>query len=180
MSGDTPDKLLPVGQIGAVYGVRGWVRIRSHTAPPEQIFNYQPWWLKTPEGWQAARVVASKIDGKGLLAQLEGIEDRDQARTLTLLEIAVDANQLPPLEEGEYYWHQLEGLRVHSEYEGRRVNLGRIRYLMETGANDVLVVRGDAESIYRRERLIPYLPEQVIKHIDLAAGEMVVDWDPDF
>lgn len=179
MPAHKPDKLIPVGQIGAVHGVRGWVRIRSHTAPPEQIFSYQPWWLKKPDGWQAVTVAASEIHSKGPVAQLEGIEDRDQARELTLLEIAVDATQLPPLEEGEYYWHQLEGLQVISEYEGQRFNLGRVQYLMETGANDVLVVRGGG-SIDKRERLIPYLPSQVIKNIDLAAAEILVEWDPDF
>lgn len=175
-----PDKPIVLGQIGTAYGVRGWVHIQSHTAPSEQIFSYQPWWLKTPNGWQMLTLIEGKPHGKGLVALLEGVEDRDQARDLARLEIVVDAAQLPSLDEGEYYWHQLEGLQVICEYEGQRQILGRVKRLMETGANDVLVVRGDRDSIDRRERLIPYLPGQAIKQIDLAAGEMVVDWDPDF
>lgn len=175
-----PDKPITLGQIGTAYGVQGWVHIQSHTVPPEQIFSYQPWWLKTSAGWQKVTVIASRAHGKGLVAQLEGVDDRDQARDLARLEIAVDAGQLPSLDEGEYYWHQLEGLWVISEYEGQRHVLGRVQRLMETGANDVLIVRGDRDSIDRRERLIPYLPGQAIKQIDLAAGEMLVDWDPEF
>lgn len=179
MTADKP-QLVTVGRIGAVYGVRGWVRIQSFTAPPEQIFEYQPWWLRLPEGDRPVQVAASAVQGKRLVAQLQGVEDREQARHYAQVEIAVEEASLPDLEEGEYYWHQLEGLRVVSDYQGRESDLGRVDRLMETGANDVLVVRGDRDSIDRRERLIPWLPEQTIKQVELAAGEILVDWDPEF
>lgn len=179
MSAKKP-QLVTVGRIGAVHGVRGWVKIQSFTAPPEQIFAYQPWWLKLPEGEQRMEVADSVVHGNKLVAQLNRIEDREEARRFTQAEIRVDINSFPPLEAGEYYWHQLEGLRVFSDYEGLRVDLGRVIRLLETGANDVLVVRGDRDSIDKRERLIPYLPEQTVVHVNLTSGEMVVDWDPDF
>jgi 16S rRNA processing protein RimM len=84
---------------------------------------------------------------------------------------------LPDLEAGEYYWSQLENLLVYTE---SGVLLGRVSHLMETGANDVLVVKGTAESIDREQRLIPWLPDQVVKEVDLDSGLMRVDWDPDF
>ncbi|MGQ9426345.1 ribosome maturation factor RimM [Gilvimarinus sp. F26214L] len=173
-------ELIPVGRIGAVYGVRGWVRVQSFTAPPEKIFEYQPWWLRTPEGWQSMEVAASSIQGKRLVAQLSGVDDRERARAYAQVEIAVAADALPPLDEGEYYWHQLEGLRVISEYGGEHHDLGRVERLMETGANDVLVVRGDGDSIDKRERLVPYLPDHTVRKVDLARDEILVDWDPEF
>jgi 16S rRNA processing protein RimM len=179
MTADKP-QLITVARIGAVHGVRGWLKIQSFTAPPEQIFAYQPWWVKLPEGEQQVEVADGEVHGNKLVAQLAGIDDREDARRYTQAEIMVDASCFPPLEAGEYYWHQLEGLRVTSEYQGRHSDLGRVIRLLETGANDVLVVRGDRDSIDKRERLIPYLPEQTVKHVDLAKGEMVVDWDPEF
>ncbi|MCW8196300.1 ribosome maturation factor RimM [Proteobacteria bacterium 005FR1] len=173
-------QLVPVGRIGAVHGVRGWVKIQSFTQPPEQIFAYQPWWLKLPQGEQPVKVTASEVHGNKLVAQLAGLEDREEARRYAQVEILVDVTLFPELEAGEYYWHQLEGLRVFSEYEGHRSDLGCVVRLLETGANDVLVVRGDRNSIDKRERLIPYLPEHTIKRVNLAASEIVVDWDPDF
>jgi 16S rRNA processing protein RimM len=171
---------ITVGRIGPVHGLRGWVKIRSLTVPPEKILEYQPWWLETPWGCETVEVTASTAHGNSLVVQLAAIEDREQAKRYTGAEIQVNAAVLPPLEVGEYYWYQLEGLRVVSDYRGKRCELGRIDRLMETGANDVLVVRGGQDSVDKRERLIPYLPEQTVKQVDLAGGEMVVDWDPDF
>lgn len=179
MTAEQP-QLIPVGRIGAVHGVHGWVRVQSFTTPPDKIFEYQPWWLRTSNGYQPIELVDSAIHGQKLVVQLAGIDDREVAKTYAQMDIAVDVGVLPKLDAGEYYWHQLEGLRVISEYQGQRHILGRVTRLLETGANDVLVVQGDADSIDTRERLLPYLPEQTVKRVDLAEGEMVVDWDPDF
>ena len=110
-----------------------------------------------------------------------GIDDRDLAAQYTAADIAVERELLPELDDGEYYWSQLEGLVVFSQFDGgERQRLGVISKLMETGANDVLVVVADAQSIDQRERLIPYVPEQFVLSVDLEAGEMLVDWDPEF
>jgi 16S rRNA processing protein RimM len=118
--------------------------------------------------------------GKSYIAHIKGVDDRDQAALYTGVEIAVESSQLPALEDGEYYWRDLEGLVVITEYGGREQRLGRVARLMETGANDVLVVAADEQSIDQRERLIPYLPGQFVKVVDLAGGELRVDWDPEF
>jgi len=166
-----PSELVTLGRISGLYGVRGWVRVFSHTDPREGIVRYSPWYLRLGGEWRPVRVAEGRRHGKGVVARLEGCDDRDQAARLMGAEIAVRREQLPPLPPGEYYWTDLEGLRVVTR-EG--VELGTVARLMETGANDVLVVRGE------RERLIPYLPERVVLEVDLEGGLIRVDWDPDF
>lgn len=171
------DKLVTLGRVTSLYGVRGWVKIYSHTEPMENILNYSPWYLKRDNTWLTVKIDQGKRHGKGLVAKLVGCDDRDDAKQYCGLDIAVDQQQLPDLKSDEYYWHQLEKLNVVTE---SNVLLGRVEYLIATGSNDVLVVKGTKESIDKRERLIPYLPDQVVKEINLEAGTIRVDWDPEF
>jgi len=160
-----------VGKVFAVFGLRGWIKVYSYTSPPENILDFRPWYLLRDGCWQPSDLVAGQPHGKGLVACLEGCADRDQAAALVGSEIAVRRDQLPEPEQDEYYWTDLEGLQVRT-LEG--IDLGRLDHLFETGANDVMVVRGD------RERLIPYLWGSVVRSVDLRAQLMVVDWDPEF
>jgi len=160
-----------LGRIAGVYGVRGWVKIFSETQPKENIFSYSPWQIKLNGQWQTVKVVEGKPHGKGLVAHLESYDDRELARQLTGVEIAVEKAQLPEAEEDEYYWADMIGLKVVT-LDGQE--LGQVDHLFETGANDVVVVRGE------RERLIPFVQGQYIIEIDLDAGVMRVDWDPEF
>ncbi|MCF6236618.1 MAG: ribosome maturation factor RimM [Gammaproteobacteria bacterium] len=159
-----------VGKVSGVYGVRGWVRIFSYTAPRENILTYSPWYLKREAGSEMTRVIAGRVHGKGVVAQLEFSTDRDVAAQLVGLEIVIKSEQLPPVEQGEYYWSDLVGLEVVT-VDGQI--LGKVDHLIETGANDVLVVKGE------RERLLPYTDECVLK-VSLDDGVIQVDWDPDF
>ena len=163
--------MIVLGRVSGLFGVKGWVKIHSHTAPREGILGYRTWYLKWPEGWRPCKLASGHPQGKGVVARLSGFDDRDQAATLVGLEIAVRREQLPKLAPGEYYWSDLEGLRVEN-LEG--VDLGVVSHLFETGANDVLVVKGD------RERLIPYTRGEAIQRVELESGRIVVDWDPDF
>ncbi|GAB1256544.1 ribosome maturation factor RimM [Aurantivibrio plasticivorans] len=177
--------LRTVGKLGAPNGVLGWMRLQSFTEPSDQILEYEPWWLKTRHGVKQASVEQVKPHSDGLLVKLANVSDRDAAKAFTNVEIAVSADQFPALPVGEYYWHQLEGLRVVACYQGVSTPIGRVTKLLETGANDVLVVQGApdstaAPSIDKRERLVPYLPEQVVTKIDLEQGQIDVEWDPDF
>jgi len=172
--------LVDVGRITTVFGVKGWLKIHSDTQPLENIFSYNPWWLKTRHGVKAVEVEEFRPHGKGLVALIKGIDDRDLAQELCQVNIAVEREQMPQLDAGEFYWHQLEGLVVISEFEGQVSRLGLVDRILETGANDVLVVKGDADSIDLNERLVPYIPDQFVKAIDLDAGEIRVDWDPAF
>jgi 16S rRNA processing protein RimM len=158
-----------LGFISAVHGIKGWVKVHSWTRPMEAILDYQPWLLG--EDGKSVKIVDGRKQGKGLAALLPGFENREQAVALVGQKIFVGRDQMPPTEEDEYYWSDLEGLEVHT-IQGEV--LGRVDRLMETGANDVLVVRGD------RDRLIPFIQGQYVKRVDLEAELIEVDWDPDF
>ncbi|HIE54084.1 MAG TPA: ribosome maturation factor RimM [Chromatiaceae bacterium] len=168
--GDGPDRLVALGRISGLHGVRGWVKVYSDTRPRQNILQYSPWYLQLEGRWQARDVLAGRSQGKTLVARLEGCGDRETARQLMGATIAVRRSQLET-SDGDYYWTDLEGLRVVTE---TGVNLGVVDHLMETGSNDVLVVKGE------RERLIPWLPEQVIRSVDLEQRLLVVDWEPEF
>ena len=172
--------LVSVGRITSVFGVQGWVKIHSFTEPGDNLFEYAPWWLKTAHGVKQVEIDAYRPHGKGFVAHVKGVDDREQAALITAVDIAVERSELPALEQGEYYWHQLEGLAVFTRVAGNVQRLGCVAKLMETGANDVLVVAPDRDSIDDRERLIPYVPEQFVLAIDLEAGSLEVDWDPEF
>jgi 16S rRNA processing protein RimM len=165
------DEMIILGRISGLFGVKGWVKIYSHTSPRDGVLDYKTWYLKRDDGWQLNELAAGQAQGKGVVAKLVGYDDRDQAATLIGVDIAVKREQLPKLEPGEYYWTDLEGLRVEN-LEG--VDLGVVSHLFETGANDVLVVKGE------RERLIPYTQGVAVKEVDLQAGRILVDWDPEF
>jgi 16S rRNA processing protein RimM len=166
-----------LGHITTVYGVTGWVKVFSNTEPMANIFTYQPWQIYINGQWQQVKLEQGKHNGKGLIAQLEGCNDRDQAKLYAGAEIAVEQSKLPDLAEGEYYWSQLTGMNVETE---TGVKLGKVDYLIATGANDVLVVKSSKASIDSQERLIPWLPDQVIRNIDLAKGVIRVNWYLDF
>ena len=164
-------ELLELGKISGVFGVKGWVKVYSHTDPREGITNYSPWHVKQRGQWRQYQVEAGQRQGKTVVAKLKGIDDRDQAMLLTGAVIAIMPDQLEPLKKDEYYWHQLEGLQVINT---AGVDLGTVSHMMETGANDVMVVTGD------RERLIPFTQGHAVVNVDLSAGVITVDWDPEF
>lgn len=171
MTGEKSEYIV-VGRINGLYGVRGWVKVFSHTQPRENILGYKLWYLKRAGQWQEAELEEGRMHGKGIVAKIRGCDDRDAAAALMDTTVAIRREQLPRAQEGEYYWTDLQGLKV-CNLEG--VELGRVSHLLETGANDVLVVRQG-----RDERLIPFVQGQYVTRIDLDAGEMTVDWDPDF
>jgi 16S rRNA processing protein RimM len=160
-----------MGRIAAPYGVRGWVRVVTFTEAPANLLAYSPWYLKREGGWQAVELLDGREHGKGLVAQLAGCDDRDKAAALSGSEIGVYRSQLPVPDSDEYYWSDLVGMQV---FTTRDVLLGVVDHLIETGANDVLVIQGE------RECLVPFVRDQVIKSVDIAAGVIRVDWDPDF
>ena len=164
---------VPMGRIVGLYGVQGWLKIESWSEPRMRIFDYQPWLLSAAPG-EETQISGAKgrTQGKGMVAQLPGVDDREQAAALIGTDIFVARELLPPLAENEFYWVDLEGLEVVTT---ENVHLGRISHLFATGANDVVVVRDGA-----RERLIPYIQGSYVRSVDLSTGRMVVDWDPEF
>lgn len=167
----TQDNRLIIGKISGIYGVKGWVRVFSETSPRNNILNYSPWQVLIKDQWVTMAVKEGRDHNKGIVVQLEGYDDRDIARDLIGAQIAISRDRLGTPEESEYYWADLIGCRVVTT-EG--VELGHIDHLFETGANDVIVIKGE------RERLIPFIQGQVIKNIDLEQQLLEVDWDPEF
>jgi 16S rRNA processing protein RimM len=167
----TGQRRVILGQVGGLYGVRGWVKLWSFTDPVENLLDYHELELGHAGEWRKARLAEGRPHGKGLVARFDGCTDRDKAAMLVGAEIAVTRDRLPESAAGEYYWADLVGLEVVTT-DG--VNLGRVESMMATGANDVMVVKGD------RERLLPFLPGRFVSEVDLEGGRIVVDWDPDF
>jgi len=167
--------MILLGRVSGLFGVKGWIKVHSDTEPRDNILNYSPWYLRRQEGWQAYEVITGRPHGKGIVAQLANCPDRDAAAELIGSTIAIRQEQLPAAGEDEYYWSELRGLRVITTLG---IELGRVVSLMETGANDVLVVREAGEQ--GREHLIPFIRQQVIQEVDLENGQLTVDWDPEF
>ena len=161
-----------VGKIVGLSGLRGEVKLESYTEPRTRIFSYQPWLLKSGSGEAEISGSRGREQGKGVVATLPGIEDRDAAVPLVGTEIWVRRSALPRSKKGEYYWADLEGLEV-ATVEG--AELGRVSHLIATGANDVLVVNDG-----KRERLIPFVLDDYVREVDFDAGRITVDWDPEF
>lgn len=165
------DELISVGKISGIFGVKGWIKVFSYTDVRENILVYSPWILKKGKETKLVEVSNGRRHGKTVVACLDGLIDRDDAAELNGWDIFIRPEQLPKSRRGEYYWADLIGLQVKT-VEG--LDLGTVQQMLETGANDVVVVMGE------RERLIPFLQEQTITNVDLEAGVMTVDWDPDF
>jgi len=193
---ENPDQhLICVGQFGGSYAVQGWLKLQSFTEPAEAIFDYQPWFLLAAEVEQTNRkqrgeqtsasvfvvadenvsrqkleLTSSRRHGRGFVVKLAGVDNPEQAQRLAGRSLYVSRSQLPALTDGRYYWVDLLGLAVEDQC-GKP--LGRVDDIMETGANDVLVVKSDAGD----EVLIPYVMDHYITSVDLTARKIIVDWE---
>jgi 16S rRNA processing protein RimM len=159
-----------VGKLVGVFGIRGGLKVRSFTRPAENILQYPTWYLASNGTWRQVSLGQILRRTNGLVVALEGVGDRTGAETLVGAQVAVLRSQLAPTNEDEFYWSELEGLVVYNQQQQK---LGIVDHLIETGANDVLVVIGD------RERLIPYI-DAVIIQVDPEKGCILVDWDAAF
>ena len=162
-----------LGRVLSAFGVRGELKLESWTEPRSAIFRYQPWIVRDPQGRERELSgVRGRESGKYLIASFPDVADRDAVEALRGTEIYVPRSALPPPSEGEYYWVDLEGLRVVT-VDG--VALGTVSHLFATGANDVLVARDD-----ERERMIPFVIPQYVVSVDFEAQLVTVAWDPEF
>ena len=159
-----------MGRIVGLFGVRGWVKVFSYTDPREAVLDYEAWLLGEKGQWQAAELASGQRHGKAVIAQIVGVDDREKAAELVGKEIAVPRDALPETEDGQYYWMDLVGSRViHRD----GTELGKVRYMLETGANDGMVVAGE------KERLIPFIRDKVVISVDMAEKIINVDWEWD-
>ncbi len=164
-------QIITLGKISGIFGIHGALKVFSFTEPRENILNYPSWLLKKNNEVINVDLISGKPQGKTIIARLKGVSDRDAAAILVDSEIQISKSLLPAIADDEYYWHDLIGLKVET-LDG--INLGVVDSILETGANDVLIVKGD------RERLIPFLQSQTVININLETGLIRVDWDGDF
>jgi 16S rRNA processing protein RimM len=165
-----PDRWVVLGKIGGAFGVQGWVRITSYTDPPDNILDYETWYVHRDGQWQAIEIEDGRMTAKGVQVKLAGIDTPEDARLQVGIEIAVPRTELPPTAPGEYYWSDLEGLEAVTP-EGE--SLGRIDHFRTTPGGDVVVIRGD------REHWIPFVKDRILK-VDLDARRIVFDWGVDW
>lgn len=166
------DRLIPLGRIVGLFGVKGELKLESDTEPRDAIFRYQPWELRMPNGRNSwVQGVHGRDTGRNVIARFPEVDDRDQAQLLVGAQIWVPRKHLPASKPGSYYWVDLEGMAVQT-LDG--VALGRVSHMLATGANDVMVVEGE------RERWVPFILDNYVKSVDLEARLIRVDWDPEF
>jgi len=169
------EQQLRLGEISGLHGVSGWVKVFSDTQPRENIFSYSPWQVYSGDSVLQMEIVHWRKQGKTLVAKLKGVDDREKARELLGATVAVDQSQLPSLSDDEFYWHQLVGMKVVTDFSGEVTEMGRVAELMETGSNDVLVVRSD-----EKEHLVPWVMNEFVSKVALEEQTIYVHWDPDF
>jgi len=170
-------KIVVLGQIGKVYGIRGWLKLNSFTSPSSNIFNYSELTVRFGNSAETLTIDEYRARQNGLVVHFKGYDNPDDSQKLVGKQVSIKNDRLPQLLEGEFYWYELEELQVINQ-EG--YNLGKVAYLIETGANDVLVVKPSDQSWDRRERLIPFIKETVIKKVDVPSKKIEVDWGVDF
>lgn len=174
----TTSETVVVGQLGAVYGVKGWLKVQSYTDDADAIFNYQPWHLVRQGKTQTAQVEEWRRHNKSLIVKLVGVDDRDQAQLMTGADIVIAAEQLPELPADEFYWRDLIGMTVVNT-EG--YDMGVVDQLMATASNDVMVVKANSNDAFgRTERLVPFIQSLYVVAVDRAAKRITVDWPSDF
>lgn len=169
-----PDRLVVMGRIVAPYGIKGWIKVQPFTQHQRGLLDYPVWQVGQDDAWQPRSVETAKVHGNAIVARLDGVADREQAVLLQGMRIAVSRDDFPAPDKGEFYWADLVGLKV---VNAAGVTLGNVTRVFETGANDVLVVKGDMKD--ERERLLPFIAT-VIRQVDIAGGTITVDWDADF
>ena len=174
----TEEKKIILGKVGAVYGIKGWLKIHSFTDETEAILDYFPWSLKLGSNTQTVEITDWRKHNKVLIVKVAGIDDRDEAQAFVGSEILTNEAALPELSQDDFYWRDLIGMSVVTN---KGYDLGVVTDMMETGANDVLVVKANLKDGFsKKERLIPYLFEQVIISVDANTKQICVDWEPGF
>jgi 16S rRNA processing protein RimM len=163
-----------MGRISAPFGIKGWIRVQTYTRAISGLTNYPVWWISGANGWREVKVEQSQAQGVDVVAKLTGIDDRDVAASLKGQQVAISRGDFPPAAKGEFYWADLIGLGVKNT-EG--LDFGIVTSMMETGANDVMVVQQSA--VDGEERLIPFIAD-VVKRVDIAASLIEVEWGADY
>jgi 16S rRNA processing protein RimM len=168
---------IEMGKFGAVYGIKGWLKVHSYTDDAESIFEYKPLLMESKGQFQEVIITEWKRHNNGFVAKVAGFDVREDAQALVGKALFIDSTHLPILED-DFYWRDLVGCQVKTD---KGYDLGIVSEMMETGSNDVLVVKANSNDAFgQKERLIPFIEEQVISQVDLTGKLITVNWQPDF
>ena len=165
------DSPLVVGRVGGVHGIKGWLKINSYTRPNDNILTYKPWLLARNNIWQEINIEESQVRAQKLLVKILGVDTPELAAKYVNCEVAIKPEQLPKLNQEQYYWRDLIGLDVLNQ---ENVLLGVVSEIIETGANDVFVVTGGIDG--KNRVLIPFIMNLYVNNIDLSNQIIRVDW----
>ncbi len=172
------EELYVLGKVSGFYGVKGWVKLYSYTDPRENIIQYASLMIKLNGQWQAINLDTGKAHGKGVVAHFKGYDTRELVADLIGSELAVQRSDFKASAKDEFYWADLIGLQVVNLQD---VELGVVARLMQTSANDVLVIKATTRHIESKtEILIPFVMQYYIKNVDLKSGVISVDWPADW
>ncbi|MGB2271811.1 MAG: ribosome maturation factor RimM [Pseudomonadales bacterium] len=178
-------ELIVIGEISAVFGVKGWLKVHSYTDPIDNILAYDNWWLDKKGQTRQVIIDEARRHSNGIVVHIKDVDDRDVAKEYCKSQIKIPLSAMPELSDDDFYWHQLEGLQVYLQEPSGQAGalIGTVDHLIETGANDVLVVQLEAQLEAKsgsksepEEILIPYLLGKVVKSVDIDNGTMLVDW----
>ncbi len=170
----TSEEFVPVGKISGAFGVQGWMKIFSFTEPRNNILKYSPLYISRKGEWVEVKVSGGRVQGKGVVMGLVDVTDRDQVLALIGSELAIKKTQLKPTGKDEFYWSDLIGLDVVNLKDE---HLGQVASLLETGANDVLVVQNKEN---KTEQLIPFVMDEVVELVDMDKKVIRVNWELDY
>ena len=171
---ETSEEFVPVGKISGAFGVQGWMKIFSFTEPRNNILKYSPLYISRKGEWVEVKVSGGRVQGKGVVMGLVDVTDRDQVLALIGSELAIKKTQLKPTGKDEFYWSDLIGLDVVNLKDE---HLGQVASLLETGANDVLVVQNKEN---KTEQLIPFVMDEVVELVDMDKKVIRVNWELDY
>jgi 16S rRNA processing protein RimM len=173
----TDQEITVLGKVATAFGIKGWIKVYSFTDPVSNILDYPIWLLNINGEWRKFEVEAGQTQSKGIVAKLQGIADRDAALALSQTEIAVYTSQLPEPDDDEFYWFQLEGLKVVNT-QGQL--LGKVKELFDSGGgNQVMKLTNCEGSIDQLQRLIPYV-DTIVLDVDLETKVIQVEWEADY
>lgn len=167
---DSQSDWVIIGRFGRPHGIKGFITVQSFTEPRDNILTYTDWHILINKKWQPINIIKLEVPQKAIIALVEGYTEREVVAQLTNAEIAIPRDKLAKLEPGEYYWHQLIGMKVINQ---KGDAFGKVVDIMATGANDVLVVKGD------KRHLIPYILDKYVLDINESQQLITVDWDVD-
>lgn len=165
------DKYLIMGRFGAPFGIKGEIKIQSYAEPPENLCEYENWYLQTDDGIEKLKILTARYQAPSIIAKIAGIHDRDEVRRYTNQYIAIEKTELAALDEGEFYWDELTGFSVIDQH-GQ--TLGQVQEIFNTGANDILAVRKENS---KKRILIPFILDQFVMKVDTDQSQIIVDWE---